>query len=139
MKAIVPTQLRKRVSDAWGAGHYGAPRGDRKHNGQDYLIDPDCQVLSPVDGMITKLGLPYPNSEYRYVEVTTEAGYRHRVFYIWPVLDKGKRVKEGQVIGISQDIGKKYPGMPNHIHYEVKFQNKFIDPEEGIKNGQSEV
>jgi len=142
MKAIIATELRKRISDKYGAGHFGASRTSRrpdgskkirKHNGIDYLCPPESQVLSPVTGKITKLGYAYKKDEnenpYRYVQVTASDGKQHRVFYVEPILPLGRRVREGDIIGFSQDLGKRYPGITDHVHYEIIHEGKYINPE----------
>jgi murein DD-endopeptidase MepM/ murein hydrolase activator NlpD len=130
MKAIIPTELKKRTSDKWGEGYFGAPRGDRTHNGIDYECPPECQILSPVDGKITKHGYPYGDDlTFRYVQITTKDGYDHRLFYVEPILPIGRIVKKDTVIGFAQDLNERYPDITPHIHYEVKHEGNYLNPE----------
>lgn len=128
IKIICP----ERGTDPAGAGHFGARRGTRLHLGVDYTAQPESIVLSPVKGKVTKLGYPYGDDlGYRYVEVTDRAGDRHRLFYVEPLVLLDQRVKEGDKIGIVQDITRRYPnsGMKPHIHYEIKDENgQHLDP-----------
>lgn len=131
MKAIIPTTLEKRISDKFGEGHFGAPRGDHTHRGIDYCVPPESQILSPVAGEITKQGYPYGDDlSFRYVQITDKVGKQHRIFYCEPILPIGRTVKEGTVIGFSQDLTERYPGITPHIHYEVMVEEKYLDPEE---------
>ena len=133
MKAIIATELRKRISDKWGAGHFGASRGSRIHHGIDYICPPESQVLSPVTGKITKLGYAYKKDEnenpYRYVQITAQDDKQHRVFYVEPILAVGRYVREGDIIGFSQDLGERYQGITPHVHYEIKLDGRYLDPE----------
>jgi len=38
-----------RKKDKWGQGHFGAPRGSRKHNGIDITTQLGTPVLSPIE------------------------------------------------------------------------------------------
>ena len=73
---------RKRIGDRWGQGHYGASRGSRTHNGIDYVLHCGTTVLSPVEGTVTKIGYPYSDDlSYKYIQITSEDGFQHRIFY----------------------------------------------------------
>ena len=130
MRAIIATDLEKRISDKWGAGHFGAPRGNHTHNGIDYCVPPEAQILSPVAGEISKHGYAYPDDlSFRYVQITAKDGKFHRIFYCEPILPIGRTVKEGTIIGFSQDLTERYPGITPHCHYEILSNGKYIDPE----------
>ena len=127
MIQIIPPQ---RTSDKHGSGHFGASRGSRKHNGVDLACYPGSYVTSHVDGEVTKLGYPYAKHlEYRYVEITDHAKLKHRFFYIAPFLEEGDHVVAGSIIGASQELGRLYDGITEHIHYEIKDQaGNYINP-----------
>jgi len=129
---MLAAKLKKRGIDAFGSGAFGSSRGDRKHKGIDYACEPGTEILSPCIGKVTKIGYPYPNSTYRYVEVTDLSKLRNRVFYIKPVVKKGDQVTVLTVIGKAQDIAKKYSTehkkMVNHVHYEI-LNGEPINPE----------
>jgi murein DD-endopeptidase MepM/ murein hydrolase activator NlpD len=119
LKVIAP----ERGTDAGGSGHYGASRGTRRHNGQDFNVAPGSTVLSPVDGFITKLGYPYGDDlTYRYVQVQDDQGNRHRFFYVEPVVEIQDYIQVGEVLGTAQNVARRYPvpkGMAPHVHYEI--------------------
>ncbi len=130
MKAIISTELEKRIADDYGFGHFGAPRGERTHSGQDYLIPPEVQVEAPVAGKIVKNGYAYNDDlSFRYVRIEKRNGELHDIFYIEPILPEGREVKKGAVIGFSQDLTERYPGIGNHIHYQIKVDGTYVDPE----------
>jgi murein DD-endopeptidase MepM/ murein hydrolase activator NlpD len=131
MKAIIPTILEKRGTDKWGSGEFGAPRGDHTHNGIDYAAPSNSPILAPVGGVVSKIGYAYGDDlSFRYVQITTIDGYEHRIFYVFPWVREGDTVLIDKQIGLSQDLTERYPGITPHIHYEVKYQGSFINPEQ---------
>jgi len=140
MKARLIKDLEHRGTDDWGCGDFGASRGSRTHKGIDYCADVGDEICSPATGSVTKLGYPYApkpgdKTTFRYVEVTDYQGFRHRVFYIDPIVQMDRHLKEGDIIGIQQDIAGKYSSaekgqMRNHCHYEIlDLEGNPVDPE----------
>lgn len=130
IRQLVTLPLR---SDAAGDGRYGAPRGERSHNGIDYECTPGAPVLSVVSGTVSKLGYCYGDDlSWRYVEIRAVDGLKHRLFYVDPLVEIGDTVDSMTPIGRAQDISKRYPdrGMLPHVHYELKdLDGNFINPE----------
>jgi len=133
MRVICPMRQR----DQYGAGYFGAPRGERAHNGIDYACAPGSSVLACESGKVTKLGYPYGDDlSYRYVEITDDQGCRARYFYVEPTAAEDEQVTAGDVIGLSQSLDRRYPGITEHVHFEVIHREfGFIDP--GIYAGES--
>ena len=118
---INPTGKDIRYADAWGRGHYGASRDhNRRHKGVDYLCEPGQQIRAPVSGRIVRKARPYAKSDYSGVLIQGEA-VALKIFYFEPDVNLiGCHVEAGQVIGIAQDISKKYgEDMLSHIHIEA--------------------
>jgi len=126
-----PTKSNKiRQCDPFGCGAFGASRGVRKHEGEDYAIDPGEKVLSPISGTVTRIAYPYASDlSYKGVEIKN-ADYTVKIFYMLATAKIGSTVKAGDVIGTAQDIAKKYgPAMVNHIHVEIRNKaGKLIQP-----------
>ncbi len=144
MTTLLRAQLLLR-NDAAGDGHFGASRGSRTHNGIDFAAVPGTQILSPVDGVVTKHGYPYgsgvggaTNQEtiaYRYVEVMHDhpehGDLRYRFFYVLPIIEVGSTVDIDQPLGLLQDVTQRYlnQGMTPHCHFEVKREDgSYVDP-----------
>ena len=122
------SKLKPRGTDDHGSGHFGASRGGRSHNGFDLLCDAGVPVCSPVAGTVTKVGYPYGDDlSFRYVQVSAGA-YDFRTFYLEPAVSVGDKVDQGTVIGYGQDLGARYPGIVNHVHYEIKKAGQYVDP-----------
>lgn len=131
--------IKIRGQDRHGAGHYGAPRSGRKHSGIDIIIHKNEAVTAYESGEVTKIGFPYnPNDpkkgHLRYVEITVDSGDRHRYFYVDAFFVVGDLVERGDIIGYAQGLTVIYPGITEHIHFEVMKPNKsFRDPVEVLE------
>jgi len=122
-----------RKSDKWGEGHYGASRGKRKHNGVDYACYPGSKVYPKSLGKVTKIGYPYSDDlSFLYVEVTTRGALIERYFYIEPSVILGDIVSRDDIIGTTQKLGNRYPGITEHYHYErfklIEGKKEYINP-----------
>jgi murein DD-endopeptidase MepM/ murein hydrolase activator NlpD len=122
-----------RTQDIHGSGDYGALRGgDRTHNGIDIACYPGSIIHSIRPGVVTKHGWPYSATDkqhLRYIEVTDPAGYRLRYFYVQPIAEINRVIRAGDEIGISQRLTDVYPGITEHVHFEVIHDGRHINPE----------
>ncbi|CAH1387007.1 M23 family metallopeptidase [Candidatus Nitrotoga sp. M5] len=122
-----------RGTDKWGSGHYHASRGTHLHNGVDKLAMAGSQLKSLTDGYVTKLGFAYADDlSYRYVQVSDGQGHDLRYFYLDPKVEVDQRVYKGDILGEVQNLGRRYAGIGNHFHFEVRLNGGFIDPEQYI-------
>ena len=120
-----------RGQDCHGSGAYLASRGSRKHQGIDIVTEIDEDIKSRCCGEVTKIGWPYASKDksfYRYVQVTDLDGIQVRHFYVKPGVSVGDIVHKGQSIGTSQDLTQTYPGITQHLHFEVKKGGAFLNP-----------
>lgn len=119
----LPTKYGAIRSDPEGNGHFGSPRGGRIHRGTDMINPAGGEVYAPMRGHVTKIGYCYGDDpSYRYVQIAVrDLPLVMRLLYVDPHVEVGDLVEEGQVIGLSQDIVKRYkPAMINHVHWEIK-------------------
>jgi len=129
-----------RTVDCFGQGCYGAPRGSRRHKGIDFSCYPGSEICAEKYGRVSKIGYPYDDDDdndgkpdFTYVEIRDPMGNKGRYFYVKPSVAIGDMVQSGQVIGTSQELGKKYPDITEHMHFEVKDINgAFFDPSDYI-------
>lgn len=127
---MIRIELNKRIPDSYGEGHFGASRGGRKHRGVDYSCLPNSKVLSPCSGIVSKIGYPYSDDlSFRYIEIASNSNHKLRVFYVSPSVEVGDIVDESTVLGLSQKLGVRYPGIGEHVHLEIRGKGKIIDPE----------
>lgn len=129
---MITASLPTRKQDQHGSGEWHAPRGDHTHNGVDLVSPVGAELLAPVTGLVTKLGYPYADDlAFRYVQITVAGGDAHRLFYIEPLVEVGDQVEAGiTLVGIQQDLEQRYPGITNHVHYEIKRGDDYISPTE---------
>jgi len=116
-----PTPYGRRQPDGAGAGHFGAPRGHRKHRGVDFASCVAMAVFAPCSGIISRIGWCYADDpQYRLIEIRAERCVVS-VFYVEPDVVVGDSVKFGDVIGLAQNISARYAGMnmTNHVHMEM--------------------
>ena len=121
-----PTGEAPREHDGYGDGYFGASRdgGSRDHEGVDYTGAPGHQVKAPMSGYVTKIGQAYDDGPaLRYVEISNPAlSFQARVFYIDPQVRVGDSVALGDVIGKVANLNRRYRGITNHVHLEIKDQ-----------------
>ncbi len=136
------TPMVIRGPDRWGSGEYGAPRdqGRRRHRGVDLVCEAGDVILSPVSGIVTKIGYPYdpsgPKGHKRYVQVTEPDGLNHRFFYTLPLVGLGDKIHVGVLFARVQGLQDIYPGITDHIHYEIKrADGSFMNPTPYVMEG----
>jgi len=109
--------------DDWGSGGFGASRGNRPHLGLDLVVLPGEPVYAPIDMQITRISNPYTNSVYTGIafrSATDSTIFDGRLWYFTPEPGLvGSSVRKGEVIGMAQDLGLKYPGITNHVHFQL--------------------
>ena len=110
-----------RAADAYGAGYFGAPRGNHIHQGIDIVTIPGESIFAPISGKVTRFPVPYANdSNYSGIEIKNDQ-FVVKIFYVKSKVKINGFVTQGEVIAISQNIAAKYgTGMTNHAHIEVR-------------------
>lgn len=127
---VTPQRLR---NDPIGKGFFGAPRGDRKHQGIDLLANPGQQVHTPIPGTVVRYAAPY-EGDGRFGGVLIQgsdeyAAYQVKIFYIKPSVKPGQILGMGSVVGQLQAISLKYgPNTLDHVHVEIRKDGQLVDP-----------
>lgn len=101
------------------------------HSGIDYQMNPGDEVLSGVNGVVTRVGCAYCGrgghyeNRYRTVWVKTQSGHVVRYLYVSPDVKPGLRVTAGKTrLGTAQNLELRYPPrngkhMINHVHVQI--------------------
>jgi len=125
-----------RQSDAFGAGHFGAPRGARTHKGLDLIAHPGDLVIAPFEAIVTHVGRAYAdNDTLGSLHLHgTDGHHEVKMLYLMPQCHVAQLVVEGQVVGFAQDVASYHEhraghdGMTNHVHLEVRVDGELVDP-----------
>lgn len=131
----ITSPYQKIRNDSQGDGFFGASRGRRRHNGIDILVTPGSAVYCPIEGVMLRMAYPYGtargNDQWEgcaIIGVGDHRGYEVKIFYMRPFVI-GDYLFPGDVIGVAQDISRKYnPSMMDHLHVEVRRNGVLIDP-----------
>lgn len=124
-----PTGQAPRSRDGYGAGHYGASRGERDHAGVDYAAEAGQTVAAPISGFVTKIGYCYGDEPgLRYVEIRNPAlNLSARVLYVRADVKVGDAVRVGDPVGRAATLQDRYPGITDHVHLEIRKGGRTLD------------
>ena len=127
-----PTGHAPREADAYGEGRFHADRdrGERRHEGVDYVATPGQTVAAPISGYVALIGFAYRDDKaLRFVEIDNPAlKLTARVFYVDPAVAVGDAVAVGRPIGEAQSLQRRYPhGITDHVHLELTERGRKVD------------
>jgi len=114
-------------NDIQGLGHFGAPRGSRKHQGIDFVAVPGMVVKAPISGNVRSLQVYNGDPTWKGVSITS-GDLEVKMFYVAPFANLPKSITRGTLIGSMQNRAATSTGMINHIHVEVWLKGKLQDP-----------
>ena len=121
VKSMTPPVSGVIRSDSMGDGKFGANRGSRLHQGVDLACSVGEGVFAPHSGTVTREVLPYAgDNHFSGLEIASPLFISH-ILYVIP-LDNiiGKTVKQGDLVGMAQDIQRRYgKKMDRHIHWKL--------------------
>ncbi|KAM9426290.1 leukocyte cell-derived chemotaxin-2-like [Pholidichthys leucotaenia] len=113
---------RRRTSDAWGQGHYGASRGGRTHAGLDIECSDGSTVYAPFDvtlnGKLTVYQQPTTKTAINEGINLSGAGLCFKLFYVRADKTSGT-VQKGDRIGTMLPMQSVYPGITSHVHVQM--------------------
>ena len=124
------TNLNKiRPCDPFGCGSFGAKRATHIHQGIDLLVNENEPIFAPFDGVVLRFAIPYKDDNKYKGLLLKNGNFEVKIFYFLPIVNKGEKIKKGQIIGFAQNIAKKYSSkMQNHVHVEVAENGITINP-----------
>lgn len=123
--------IRKPIAGGSYRSGFGMRRhpilGYRKmHTGVDWAAPRGTRILAAGNGKVTKAS--WASGYGRRVEIQHANGYLSTYSHMTGFakgIKKGARVKQGQVIGY---VGSTGLSTGPHLHYEVKINNRFVNP-----------
>lgn len=126
--------------DKYGSGTFLASRdsGARSHLGRDYIALAGDEALSPIHGIIEKIGIAYKDSPLGSIHIRgvgEHQGVQVKLLYARCDEPIGTECQVGRVIGEVQSLERRYPGITNHVHLEVMVAT---DPDSLMPGGHPE-
>ncbi|RUT73267.1 M23 family metallopeptidase [Ancylomarina longa] len=124
--AIMPLALKDygRISAGFGWRIHPIYKTRKFHDGMDFTCTIGTPIYAAGDGVVR-----FAHKQRGYgKKIEIDHGYGYKTVYahlsVYNV-KKGQRVKRGEVIGFSGNTGK---STGPHLHYEVRKNNKPVDP-----------
>ena len=102
------------------------------HAGLDYGSFKNARIVAASDGIVTMAGRN--GGMGKMVEIDHGHGFKTRYGHMNKLnVKRGQRITKGQLIGGMGSTGR---STSTHLHYEVYFQGRTVDPSHLIKAGQ---
>jgi len=125
--AIQPVALKDfaRISDYFGARNDPFTGKRTMHHGMDFTGPEGSDIYVTGDGVVVEAGYSFYGYGNR---VVIDHGYGYKTVYAHLEkisIDEGDKVKRGDVIGTLGNTGRSTGA---HLHYEVKLNNRPVDP-----------
>lgn len=133
LSPIVYDTAPKLRNDVYGKGHFGARRnGGRKHAGVDFLARIGTDVVAVRSGRV--INAEFHRGLGNYVEIKHSKGLISIYGHLSQILvKKGQRVYQGQVVGkVGKTGNARNRAILAHLHFEIRINNKPIDPLEHL-------
>lgn len=114
-----------RISSPFGTRVHPITHKRHTHKGVDLAAPRNTPIYATADGTVTFSGR---NGGYgNFVKINHRNGYKTAYAHMNSiVVKKGKAVRKGDLIGY---VGSTGASTGNHLHYEVYYNDKLIDPE----------
>ncbi len=102
------------------------------HSGLDIKNDIGTEIVAPADGRV--VGRGYTRGYGNFLEIDHGNTFITRYLHMKKSLVKqGESVRRGQVIGLVGNTGR---STGPHLHYEIKYRDKAIDPIKFVNVGK---
>ena len=113
-----------RISSPFGSRIHPITHKRHGHKGIDLAAPRNTPIYATADGVVTFSGR---NGGYgNFVKLNHQNGYKTAYAHMNSIaVRKGKTVQKGDLIGY---VGSTGSSTGNHLHYEVYYQDKLIDP-----------
>ncbi|MFZ5774902.1 MAG: peptidoglycan DD-metalloendopeptidase family protein [Thermodesulfobacteriota bacterium] len=94
------------------------------HSGVDIRCPVGTKVTAPADGVV--VGRGFSGDYGNYLEIKHGKGFQTRYFHLQKqMVNEGDQVRRGQVIALTGNSGR---STGSHLHYEVFYRNRLVDP-----------
>ena len=125
----MPVKTAFRYTSGFGGRNDPMGRGYRMHEGQDLAGDYGSPIYATADGTITYAG--WESGYGRLIKIQHDFGIETRYGHLSQIrVEVGQRVSRGDRIG---DMGNSGRSTGTHLHYEIRFGSKAVNPMTFIK------
>ena len=125
----MPVKTAFRYTSGFGGRNDPMGRGYRMHEGQDLAGDYGSPIYATADGTITYAG--WESGYGRLIKIQHDFGIETRYGHLSQIrVEVGQRVSRGDRIG---DMGNSGRSTGTHLHYEIRFGAKAVNPMTFIK------
>jgi murein DD-endopeptidase MepM/ murein hydrolase activator NlpD len=125
----LPVKTTFRYTSGFGGRDDPLGRGYRMHEGQDLAGDYGSPIIATADGTVTYAG--WENGYGRLIKIQHDFGIETRYGHLSQIrVEVGQRVSRGDRIG---DMGNSGRSTGTHLHYEIRFGSKAVNPMTFIK------
>ena len=115
-----------RISSKYGRRIHPVTMQKSMHRGVDLSAKPGTPVYAPADGFVEYTRRHYNKGYGNMIRISHAIGFMTLYAHLKTVKVKtGQFVKKGQLIGLSGNTGI---STAPHLHYEIRFLNKALDP-----------
>lgn len=123
--AIKPVSLNNsKLTSGYGYRYDPFTNKRKMHEGDDFSAKRGTKVVSTADGIVK--ASRYYGSFGNYIEIDHGNGYVTVYGHLHKrSVKKGQKVERGQLIG---QVGNTGRSTAPHLHYEIKYKNKTLDP-----------
>jgi murein DD-endopeptidase MepM/ murein hydrolase activator NlpD len=125
--AIKPvSQDESKMTSGYGYRYDPFTNKKKLHEGDDFSAKRGTEIIATADGIVKTSR--YYGSFGNYIEIDHGNGYITCYGHLHKRnVKKGQKVERGQLIG---QVGNTGRSTASHLHYEIKYKNKTLDPSE---------
>jgi murein DD-endopeptidase MepM/ murein hydrolase activator NlpD len=115
----------QRTSSGFGMRFHPILKINKMHGGMDFVAPIGTPIYATADGIIEISSNDYYGYG-KYIKINHEYNYKTAYGHLFELkVKKGQLVKRGEIIGLLGNTGL---STGPHLHYEVIFKNKFVNP-----------
>ncbi len=118
------------ISSSFGNRFHPILKKRQFHKGIDLAANSGTPIIAPADGKVVSAGT---NQGYgKFVQINHKYGFETAYGHLKKIyVRKGQTVKRGDKIG---EVGSTGLSTSNHLHYEVRFKGKALNPRDFFLN-----
>ncbi len=114
------------VTSSFGFRFHPIFNQEKLHTGIDLKADIGTKVYATADGIVLKTRNTDPGGYGKMIRIVHNYGFETLYAHLDDIyVSPGDIIKKGTLLGLSGNTGD---SIGPHLHYEVKYLNKYLDP-----------